>query len=58
MKQYFLTRIGPIGLVEQADGAARKVIFRGTYKEAQRFYKNLLRRQQENQPPAIVPEHT
>ena len=58
MKQYFLTRIGPIGLVEQADGAARKVIFRGTYKEAQRFYKDLLRQQQENRPPAVVPEHT
>ena len=58
MTQYLLTRVGPIGLVEQTDGFARKIIFRGNYKDAQQFHKELLKQQHGNRSLVAVPEHT
>ena len=58
MTQYLLTRIGFIGLVEQTDGSTRKIIFRGTYKDAQQFHKELLKQQHGNRSLVAVPEHT
>lgn len=52
LAQYSVTRIGPIGLVEQFDGAKRIILFRGPYKEAQRIYNEYLQKQ----PNLTVPE--